>query len=515
MPRGFYWKLGNYIGGDVAVHPSYKPYLAIETPDPNFQRTGQIIIQPRDTSQIVVSGLGFQPDIIIFACYRARNSNFANDTSFGHRGGGMTFGVANADVQFTGSTRIKQGWDISPGAGVTSWREDCCVNVISVVHEVYPSVMLELLTLELDSIDADGFTLNTLLNLYDQTEPVSWLAMKGNFRVGIMDAGTTSIRGFSGTPTGAMFLSVKNLALDGPLPAWDNGTTYLAGDQVEHQGLTYTATGTSTGSEPPSANWVRFAPDIEQRLGYWDHMQGFAGQSGQATIWGGARPTSWDWSTERWEDDAAILFCTAANNSAFVGTSVDVKGIVSDWVSGGIDLSWPIFNNEPYRIGYVLADPAEFGIIETTWYTRPEAIGGDGANFVPTTILPRAILMLGTNYTFDWSDPDPLALPRSPGMFNYGGSGGLGWHASPYSENGDDAFGVHTYGNAVAEMGHYANSGTQHLSRYIMAGNGTNVNPPAAHQHTINVVAPQRIVGMNWRYAERHITATRALRGES
>jgi hypothetical protein len=112
--------------------------------------------------------------------------------------------------------------------------------------------------------------------------------------------------------------------------------------------------------------------------------------------------------------------------------------------------------------------------------------------------------MSTTNYTFDYTNHDPLALPRTPDTFQSGGGGGFGWHRVPFTEVAGDAWGVHTYGNGVDEMGHYANSASQRQRGCIMLGAGANSTPPAQHQQGINIIPNPVIVGTNYRYAERH-----------
>lgn len=504
MPQGFKWKLGDYVGGDKAVHQGYKPYLVIKSPRASYQAVGEFLIQPRDTADLQVSGLGFTPTVVMLISYRPKLADGATDSSYGARGGGMTFGVAgwststttpwdsgdayvigdqvvhatgqyvaatnhtnseppSADwslvsfAQFSGSTKIRHAFEV-PGA---RWTEAAAFNVC------FHATSVPILTLSLASFESDGFTLSQDVNLYDQTDYVAWIALGGKYSIGVIDAGDTTIGGFDGTPGGAMFLSVK------------------------HRGA----------AEPDPF-----------REGYWDHMTGFASDSGaQAVIWGGRRPTSWDWTTERWEDDSAILLCNAATGSFFAGTSVAAQAQVSIWNPGGIDLSWSVFDNQPYRIGYLLAETAEMGVIETSWETRPNGtlVDADGLNFVATDIRPDVVLMAATNYNFDRSNVDPYDMPRSAGSFWKGGSGGLGWHAAPFSELGYDAWGVHTAGNAVAEIGHYANSSTQYMRRSILAGWGSNSQPPAYPQHSVNIVGNPVIVGTNYRYAERHAAVHR------
>ena len=535
MAFGFRWKMGDYVGGDTAVHQAYKPWLAL---DPDDWAIGEVNIAARDTTDLVFNGLGFEPDVLFLISYRPQNANGGSDSAFGARGGGMSYGAAGRACpgieQWSGSTKIRHAFE----ENYSGWREDCCLHVL---HDNG----VEVLRLVLDSFDADGFTLQQAINLYDQTNYVAWLAMKGRFRVGVMDAGTTELTGIPGTPQAAVFISTKHRTSDGP-----------------------------------------------RRTGYWHHMQGFATPSAQASIWGGGKPTSWNWTTERWHDEDAIIMCTSASSSFFAGATLDQRAQVTAWNAdqdtvtitrsgttatvahtghgfssgqcieisgalqtpyngaheitvtglneytytvsgsptspatgdikatvGSVDLQWYLFDNEPWRIGYVLSgDAADSGVLETNWETRQGGAQNDfsdNSNWVPTAIQPRVVLMQATNYNFSWSNSDPFDSPRAPETFGFGGSGGLGWHAQPFSDLGYDAYGVHTFGNAVAERGHYSNSGTQYMRRYILAGQGSNSNPPAYHQHSVNIIPNPRIVGMNWRYAERHISATRALTGEN
>jgi hypothetical protein len=487
--------MGDWAGGAYYVHQSYKPYLCLK---PEEWAIGEILVQPGDTSPIVISGLGFRPNVIMMVCHRPQYANGISDSAFGQRGGGMTYGVAglpfwgaqwddavtyqigdvvsndgavytanainlnseppSADwdatvaVQFTGSTKIKHAFETTH----SHYREDVC---LSVVHK---NAGVPVLVFDLASFDAGGFTLDVPVNLWDGTNYVAWIAMQGAFATGIIDAGDGSIDDVGFAPNGAMFLSSK----------------FTSGQ-------------------------------IPNRDQYWDHMVGFASPEAQASIWGGRRPTSWDWSTERWADDESILLCTPASGSSFAGTAVDVVGMVSDWGLDGVDLSWPVYGGQFYRIGYVLCgDPAEAGILETNYQTRPgglQNVPGTQYNLQFTNMKsPRVILMAGTNYTWSTTNSNSLDMPRTPDTFHFGASGGLGWHAKPFSEAGYDAYGVHTFGNSVAERGHYSNSGTQYLRRSILAGQGSNSNPPAYHQHSVNVIENPVIVGLNYRYGERH-----------
>lgn len=446
-PYGFRWLMCHYTGGSTAVHQAYKTYMILQ---PDDWAMGEITVQPRDTTQLNIMGLGFEPDVLILISYRPKLANGTTDSSFGARGGGYTFGAADASTQFTGSARFRHAFE----PVWAQWRENAC---FAVVHDGF-----EALRLELDSFTADGFKLNQIVNLYDQTDPIAWLALKGNFKVGIMDAGTTSIGGYTGTPQGAVFFSIKKL-------------------QTQAGALQST---------------------------FWDFMQGFASPSGQNCIWGGRRTNNWDYTTERWSDTKSILLCQAAiSGPGHIGASVDVEAGVTSWHSGGIDLQWYTFNNQPYRIGYILCpSPAEADYLETNFHRRPGGIQNDfpdGSNWEPTSFRPEVILMAATNYNFDFGDADPMNWPRLPDEFWAGGSGGFGWHVAPFSEDGIDAIGVHTYGNNVAERGNYANSGTQYLRRCILAGQGANSQPPAAHQHAVNVIPNPVIVGLNTRHQAR------------
>jgi len=506
MALGFKWTICSYVGGDTAVHQAYKPYLVLR-PGPEDYAIGEIQVQPRSGGSITVSGLGFRPSVIMLVSFRPRAANGTSDTAFGDRGGGMTYGAAGYEssvvtewdsgttygigdqvshngqwvatavhsgseppsanwaqvgtVQFTGGAKHRHAFNTHH----STWREDSCLSVLFTSG-------VEVLRLELASLDADGFTLNQAINLYDQVDYVAWVALRGNYKTGIMEAGDTSIGSFSGTPTGAVFLSTK----------------FLSGE----------------------VGTVKYSD--------WDYMQGLAGQNDQNVVWGGHVTSSWNYSTERWQDDAAILLCKAAIGSAFYGAEVEAKGVVSSWHPGGIDLQWPIFNNEAYRIGYVLTDdPAEAGYLETSWGTRPggEFTEEDGYMFQPTTIRPEVILMTGTNYNFSYANTDPYDRPRSPDEFQPGAGAGLGWHAAPFLSSGADAYGVHTYQNAVAERGHYVNSGTIYARGCILAGQGANSNPPAQHQHGVNILDWPRIVGMNWRSADRRGANIRGLQNVS
>jgi hypothetical protein len=90
MANGFKWKLCNYVGGNTAVKPSYKQYTLY---NPDDWAAGEFTVQPRDTSSIQVV-CGFRPSVVFLTCFRPRNANNEDDTNFGARGGGMTFGVA-------------------------------------------------------------------------------------------------------------------------------------------------------------------------------------------------------------------------------------------------------------------------------------------------------------------------------------------------------------------------------------------------------------------------------------
>lgn len=505
--RGFPWRLCNYVGGDFAVKPNFKQFLVL---DPNeFPVNGEwaggiITMQPRDFSDVSVV-TGFQPSLLMFVSYRPRNHNGATDTDFGKRGGGMSFGVAglgtaddwdsgtnydpgdrvmhegiiyvslsthtnseppsadwtsdvSPEANFTGSTRFQQGFDL--GMGIVSWHEDATLNVISALYGS-GGVGIDILTLQATFND-NGFTLSVDENLYDQSDPIFWLAIGGGpIKVGVFDSGDTEVLGYPGTPGAAMFLSTKSKPSDDPY-----------------------------------------------NLGYWNHMEGFASPDDQVSHWGGAIPTSWNWTTETWRDDESIVLGLGANNSFFGGAGIDQLGFVSQFKSGGIDLQWPIFDNIPYRIGYILFPDGEAGSLEANFTLRPEVVG---TNFRPTRVRAHVIIMSTTNYNFNF-DPDPLTFPRSADTFGAGGGGGFGWHIYPF---GGNAWGVHSYANAVAELGHYANSATLVEIGCITNAAGASAQPPAAHQHGIYIPPNPVIVGINYRYGERHAQVKRFHRNPS
>ena len=536
MP-GFRWKMGDWVGGAYAVHQSYKPLLAMNLASASAWAGGEMLIQPRDTSNIEVN-VGFEPDVVMFVSYRPHRANGGVDSQFAARSGGISIGAvgrglgADEIAQFTG-TQIIRGAFI---ASLSTWYEDRPFSVWSFDETPSGNIYAEILRLDLVSIDTDGFTLAQTTNLYDETDYVAYLAMKGNFSVGVFDTGDTVVSGTPGKPKGGVFQSVK-----------------------------------------------KGHPDYESRLGnFFNHMTGFACDSGsQASIWGGQVATSWAWTTERWQDDAAITLCTAAAGSGFVGASLDQKGIVTDWWEnadtvtiariggtatvthtahgfgtgqrvlisganqgayngvqsitvtaantytysvtgspatpatgtitssvGGIDIQWPVYDNIPCRVGIILTgESSDASVLETNWDTRPGGLFNDfadGSNYHPTLVTPDVVLMTGTNYNFDYTETDPFDKPRLPNQFGSGASAGLGWHVSPFIDGFGDAWGVHTFGNGVAELGHFANGGAQYTRNYIMAGQGANSNPPAYHQHSVNIIPNPVIVGLNYRYAERH-----------
>lgn len=551
MPS-FRWSLCQYIGGDYAVHPSYKSYLILR-PDGGMYTAGSIPIVARDTSTISVN-CGFEPNLLMLFSYRPKFANGSWDSSFGNRGGGCTIGVAGYDThgndaQFTGSTRIQQGWDLA--VGYKRWREDVCFNVVhggahdSTCDDTYwsgwPNV--DALTLT-HAFTASGFDLTQTLNLYDSDSTVYFIAMYGDFTVGVMDAGDTVVSKTPYKPEGAFFFSAKTTTAND-----------IQSNRIRDCLLT---------TDP----WHQ---------GYWDIMTGFASPDAQVCTWGGARPSGWNWTTEHFRDDSAIVLCTAANGSSLVGTSLDQQGQIVSWwddvdtvtitrsggtatvshtghgftsgqlvliagadqgayngvqqitfvdansytytvtgspatpatgtitaTVGGIDIQWPIFNNIPYRVGYVLSKAGEAGYFEANFEKRPSGSQADpdGLNTQLTRITPRVILMATTNYNFNYIETDPLALPRAINDFDKGGGGGLGWHW--FLTTDVPANGIHTYGNSVQEMGHYSNSATSINSNCIMPGAGANSNPPAAHEHSIDIHPNPVIVGTNYRYAERH-----------
>lgn len=545
MASFFRWSLCSYVGGDTAVRPHYKSFLIL-MPTNGRWTGGTIPITARDTSTISVN-CGFQPNLLIMVSYRPKYANGSYDGNFGLRGGGMTFGVAGDDEQFTGSTRIQQGYDLP--VGMKRWREDVCFNV---VHggEGYPGYAnagawpgypdFDTLTLE-HTFTATGFDLAQTVNLYDGDDTIYWIAMQGNFKVGSFDSGATSVSGIPFKPEGAAFFSVKTTG-DETVPA------PIAGDR------------------PSPDPW---------HLGYWDLMRGYASIDQQVCTWGGGRPTSWNWTTDYFSDRSSIILPTPANNSGFGGTSLDQEGRVTDWwedtdivtitrigttatvahtghgfvsgqqvriagadqiayngiktitfvdlnhytytvtgspatpatgtitaTVGGIDLQWDAFNNIPYRVGYIMGESAEAGWFESNWEKRP---GGtlsepDGTNIQLTRLNPRVILMTSTNYEFDGGG-GALDNARAINGFGFGGSGGFGFHWFLTADV--PALAVMTYGNPVAEMGHYSNSGTTVESDCIARAPAGNSNPPAYPQHGIDVLPNPRIVGTNVRSAER------------
>lgn len=91
----------------------------------------------------------------------------------------------------------------------------------------------------------------------------------------LLDLVNASVQGRSGSrvslhPTALAALATKE-GIQGPtgpqgppgdivwLGAWDTNTLYLEDDAVEHNGSSYIATATNTGSAPPSANWELLA----------------------------------------------------------------------------------------------------------------------------------------------------------------------------------------------------------------------------------------------------------------
>ena len=505
----FKWRLCNFAGGSTAVKPSAKIYMILDPnkwdPDDGDWAAGEFTVGARDFTDISVS-CGFRPTLVMMVCYRPRNHNLTNDADFGARGGGMSFGVVGhttggadpwlsgttydsgdlakrngvlyasntngnigntpphaewdivqPDVQYTGSMKFQQGFDL--GVGYKTWREDQALNVVS--GRSSDGGPYDILTLELGTFDASGFTLSVVENLYDQSDQVFWIALSGNISCGTMEAGDTSIDDYHDTPGAAMF----------------TGTKSLIGDTF--------------------------------KSGYWDHMVGFASADGQMSRWGGGKPGSWNFTTEHWRDSECIIHGTSADTSGFVGATVDQLAFVSAFRAGGIDLQWPVFDNKLWRIGYILFPDGEVDWLETNWNKRPDAVG---TNTELTRLDPKVILMTWTNYFFNSSDPNPLNNPHSPDNFGFGGGASLGWFIYPFEEQG---WGIHTYANSRQEFGHYSNSNTARERVCVGAGAGANSNPPAPWQHGINVLPNPKIVGINYRYGERHAQVKRFHRNPS
>lgn len=194
-----------YDGAGDGVDGSRCPFLAIG--GGRDAKAGSFVLNT-STGLQSITGVGFEPTLVIFI--GAQTTLNAN-----RNGAAFHLGVAGTVNQWAG------GWSAGDAVAAGTegrygiWRDDkCLAAVISGATGPNPPLTFEA---ELDSMDADGFTID-ITDAPDAAYAVAYLALRGGgYHVGTFIADTTTgpqaITGVGFSPSAVFFASPQKTAL--------------------------------------------------------------------------------------------------------------------------------------------------------------------------------------------------------------------------------------------------------------------------------------------------------------
>lgn len=307
--------------------PSERLYLLLTS---TAQQVGSFTI-PASTGSLAVTGLGFQPDVVIFTLVR-RDPGLAGAS---HKQFGL--GVSGPGGEWSYGINVRHG---TAPENLVRWREDACITLIVSNKAGPPSTIVERVRATMDSFDADGFTLDVQVQGLGTTIAVGYLALQGNFKVGSAAIPTST------------------------------GTQELSG-------IGFAPKGVWLASAPGHLDKSIAAP-VYDRYG-WDICNAFASVDDAQAMWGGARRSGApNQSQSRWEETAFLLGLSSAGATA---ADVRARATLDAWLPDSFRLNWTTVNGTAnYRFGYLAADEGEAGSFQ---------IRSDGVDPVDVAVASR------------------------------------------------------------------------------------------------------------------------------
>jgi hypothetical protein len=348
------------------VDKSQRLWLVMNSTD---QAVGTLTLS--GTGTVSVPGLGFQPDVIVLTS--ARKAGASSHCQY-------AVGCADANAQWSYGINVRHA--TSP-ENFTRWREDACFTFITSGGF---GVISERIRAVLDSLDADGFTLDVEQHDLGVGLTVGYLALAGNFKVGMASIPTST------------------------------GTQELSGIGFAPKGVWL--------ASAPGHDDLSIAAPVYDRKG-WDVCNGFASDMAgisQEAMWGGARHSGVpNRSASRWEHVALLLGLGPSGSTTW---TIRCRAEADAFLSDSFRLDWTTVDGVANRrFAYLACDEAEAGSFQIT--SDPSG-GADLDVVVPTEIEPRSMISTSTGY----NGLSGATMDVVPDEFMQCGHGYLGFGAS-------------------------------------------------------------------------------------
>lgn len=319
--------VGN-MGSAVATDHQWKIHHAMQ---PDDQRVGTFTL-PNGAGIVPVTGVGFRPDVVVLIT---------------NLGGGFpkySYGCAtSADPSEQWAQATSIGADYTR-YWYTEWFPGSIICGCSILTGTDPVENVPYVRATLQSLDADGFTLNVTMNDDPGGFTVAYLAMQGDFRAGVIHV-QESIVDLPFEPTGLLLMGCKRTELSeiSKTVDWSCGfASKEAFDMTENQ----------------QSHWSGNRRDHFIPWSHWQSTSRYC--PGYIANWGLAQNL----------DNPASLFTTY---------QLWGKARVSSWEASSILLEWTdLIDNTPYQFGYLaMGIPCETGRWDWNWASfEPDKTAG-------------------------------------------------------------------------------------------------------------------------------------------
>lgn len=457
MPGGSFTYRSRPDSSAALVDKSERLWLVMNSVD---QKVGTLSMS--GVGSVAVTGLGFQPDVIVLTGVR--------------KTGGLTppaqysVGCASDDAQWSYGITVRHG---TTPENFTRWREDACFTMIG------PNgfaVIVERVRASLTSMDADGFTLDVEVHDLGASLTVGYLALKGNYKVGMASIPTST------------------------------GTQELSG-------IGFAPKGVWLASAPGHLDLSISAPRYD-RFG-WDVCNGFASDMAgisQEAMWGGARRSGIpNRSASRWEHVALLLGLAPSGSETW---TIRCRAVADAFLTDSFRLDWTTVDGVANRrFAYLAHDEAEAGSFQIT---SDAPLGPDLDVVVPTEIEPLSMITTATGYY----GLSAATIDVTPDTFMVGGQGNIGFGASePWALNsGDELCSALVQSSGGPTGGGFPTCGCTLRQNYQgfcywhdPPSGDVNATLGGQSYDVFQSRGPLLIPSMNARFAQRQSSATRGL----
>ena len=357
------------MGSFVGVDHQWKLHHAMQ---PVNQRVKTFTLPP-GAGTVAVTGVGFQPDVVVLI------------TNLGGGFPKQSYGCATSGDP---SEQWAQGATMGSSFTrfwFTDWFPGSIICGSEHIVGTDPADAAPFVEASLQSMDADGFTLNVSLNGHATGFTVAYLAMQGDFRAGVIQV-QESIVGLPFEPTGLLLMGAKETEPIAVSPALDwicGFASKEAVDMTQNQQCHWS--GNRTAQFVGFQHWQttsRYCPGYIANWGLAQNLDSPASLFTSYQLWGKARVSSWasDAIFIEWTD----LIDTTPYQFGYLAMGIPCETGRWDWDSS-------YFN--PDRLAGIYdmnspANPASVGLIETiidpvnaVFGMSPVAYGGASGSF--------------------------------------------------------------------------------------------------------------------------------------